>query len=713
MSVPPCLHASLACAIVLFAGALPLAASAADEPSDLAKMLDEVTVTATPLRTSAEDIASPVEVLAGEALERSKAATLGQTLSGLVGVQSGDFGIGVSRPIIRGQEGPRVQILSDGLATLDVSTVSADHAVSIEPFLADQIEVLKGSATLLFGSGAIGGAINVVDGRIATEKPDRALSGRAELRGNTVSNERTGMFRIDGVSGDWVLHLDGLIRNTDDVETPGVARLEHQDHNDDDDEEPQISGVLPNSAIKTRAAGFGVTRLGERGFFGVAGSSYRNHYGIPDGAHVHDDGDHDHDQDQEEDSVRIDLVRNRWDVRGGLYDPTVFLQRVDLRLAHNDYTHTELEGDDVGTVFFNRGVDGRIEVVPNEVAGWAGAFGLHFGRANFRADGEEAFVPATRTGALGVFALQEKNFNPLKVELGARYDSVKLDPQSARKRTFSLVNLSAGAIWRISENYDLRFGLDRSERAPINEELYAGGLHVATRSIEVGDDKLGTERANRAELGLHAHTSRITFKAALYQTKFDDYIYLADTGVEELGTPVRLWAQQDAVFRGAEAEAVLQLVDAASGQLDLRLFAESVRARLDGSGSREVALVVPHHDHLHEYTVELANEGNVPRLAPTRFGAGLTWTLGSLSASAGAVRYGAQNRVAANEETSPGYTLIDAHLAYRWDLPQSSWEVFLDGSNLGNQEARPHTSLLRDFAPLPGRALAFGVRVYF
>ncbi|MGE0209303.1 MAG: TonB-dependent receptor plug domain-containing protein, partial [Lysobacteraceae bacterium] len=208
-------HAPLACTIALAIAASPrlAAADATDGTARTAQTLDEITVTATPMRTSAEDIAAPVDVLAGEALERSKAATLGQTLSGLPGVQGGDFGAGVSRPIIRGQEGPRVQILSSGLATMDVSTVSADHAVSVEPFLADQIEVLKGPATLLFGSGAIGGAVNVVDGRIATELPDAALSGRAEVRGNSVSDERTGMFRLDGMSGDWVLHVDGLVRN--------------------------------------------------------------------------------------------------------------------------------------------------------------------------------------------------------------------------------------------------------------------------------------------------------------------------------------------------------------------------------------------------------------------------------------------------------------------------------------------------------------------
>ena len=185
-----------------------------------------VIVTASPLRASAEDFAAPVEVLAGETLERSKRATLGQTLASLPGIQSADFGVGVSRPILRGLEGPRVQVLSGGLATFDVSTVSADHAVSVEPFLADQIEVLKGPATLLFGSGAIGGAVNVVDGRIAPDLPDRALGGRAEARAGSGSDERTGMFRLDGVSGGWVLHFDGLVRNADDVEIPGTARLE-------------------------------------------------------------------------------------------------------------------------------------------------------------------------------------------------------------------------------------------------------------------------------------------------------------------------------------------------------------------------------------------------------------------------------------------------------------------------------------------------------
>jgi len=713
----------LAGAVILSLGLPPGTALADDASERLARRLDAVVVSASPLRASAEDLATPVDVLAGETLDRNKSATLGQTLSNLTGVQSADFGTGVSRPILRGQDGPRVQVLSGGMATLDASTVSADHAISIEPFLADQIEVLKGPATLLFGSGAIGGAVNVVDGRIATDLPDRPLSGRAELRAGRGNEERSGLFRLDGVSGDWVLHLDGLVRNAGDVEIPGVARREPAAHDQPPGEDSsQVAGILPNSALQTRTAGFGATRLGASGYFGMAASSYRSNYGIPDGAHVHgDDHDHDHDHDHDNDDdvehqdvrVRIDLVQNRWDLRGGLYEPLAFLQRVDLRLAASDYTHSELEGTQTATRFDRHGIDGRIEAIPRDIAGWRGAFGLQYASSHLRADGEEAFVPDTRSDTIGAFVLQTRDFDPLRVELGARQDRVQLTPDEAARRRFSLTNLSAAALWRTGESIELRMGLDRSERAPTQEELYAFGPHAATRSFEIGSDRLGTERALRAELGLHAHAPGADFKAALYRTRFSDFIHQADTGVIEHGAPVRLWTQQDAVFQGAEAETLIHLIDASAGQLDLRLFADIVRARLDGHGQREVAFSVPHGDHVHDHAVTLSNEGNLPRIAPRRIGTRLSWTGAQLSASLGAMRYAAQNRVAEREEPSPGYTLIDAHLSHRWDRPDAVWEVFLDASNLGNREARPHTSLLRDYAPLPGRALALGVRVQF
>lgn len=691
----------------------------AHEPSDL----PTVEVTASPLAGDAESLARPVEVLQGDALDRAKAGTLGETVSKLPGVQTTYFGPGVGRPILRGLDGPRVQVLSGGIGTMDASTVSADHATSVEPFLADQIEVLKGPATLLFGSGAIGGAVNVADGRIARDLPGEPLSGRAEIRGNPVNDERAGMFRLDGVNGNWVLHVDGLVRDTDDYEIPGMAHVPHDD--DGDHDEPQVPGRLDISSIKTRAGALGATWLGEAGYFGLAASTYRSNYGIPAGAHVHADDDHDHDAGDPDDhddhageehgDVRIDLTQDRLELKAGVYDPLSFLQSVELHGAYSDYEHVELEGDEIGTRFTSEGYDARIEAVQQEIGGWRGAFGLQLGRVDFGAVGEEAFVPATVTDSTGLFVVQEKNFGPVKVELGGRQDRVRLDPADGQpQRRFDATNLSAAAIWRIDEAFDLRFGIDSAERAPTQEELYAGGLHVATGSIEIGDNGLDTERALRGEVGLHAHNERIDFKVSVYRSDFSDFIYLADTGIEEHGTPVRLWTQADAVFTGAEAEAIVHLADGGSGSWDLRVFGDAVRGKLDGSGSRTVAFEVPHGDHAHHYETGLANGGYLPRIAPGRFGADLSWELGRWRASLGAVRYLEQDDVAQNEEPSPAYTLVDAHLAYRWDRSGgNSWEVFLDGSNLGDEEVRPHTSLLREYAPLPGRGVAFGVRTWF
>ncbi|MBT2766400.1 TonB-dependent receptor [Stenotrophomonas sp. ISL-67] len=717
-----------ALSLALAAALIPSLALAADDAGQRDHHLTElsaVKVTATPLQGDAESLARPVDVLAGERLDEQKAGTLGDTVAKLPGVQSTFFGPGVGRPIIRGQEGPRVAVLSNGMGNMDASTVSADHATSIEPFLADQIEVLKGPATLLFGSGAIGGAVNVVDGRIARDLPDRPLSGRAEVRGNSVNDERSGMFRLDGVNGNWVLHVDGLVRNGDDYRIPGYAVIDGledhsgHDHEEGDTDEPR-RGTLDNSSIRTRAGGVGATWLGEGGYFGASASTYRTNYGIPNGAHVHADDDHDHDHDHgdeeegDEHDVRIDMVQNRFEAKGGIYNPVSFLKNINLRTAYTDYEHVELEAGTPSTRFTNRGIEARLEAVQQQIGGWDGAFGLQFGNSDFGARGEEAFVPDTGTRNVGLFVLQEKQFGPFKLELGGRHDQVKLDPTGDyRARTFDATNLSAAGIWKLNDAVDLRFGVDGSERAPTNEELYAAGAHIATRSLEIGNANLKTERGQRVELGIHTHSDRLDFSASIYQTTFKDFIYLADTGVVE-SLPVRLWTQQDATFKGAEAEALVHLFEGNSGDWDLRVFGDYVKAELDGSGSRSVDIAVPHGDHDHNYTVDLANSGYLPRIAPARVGADLRWSRDGWRASVGAVRYSSQKDTAQNEDPSAGYTLVDAHFAYRWDRSDSnSYEVFLDGNNLTNREARAHTSLLRDYSPLPGRGVAFGIRAYF
>lgn len=711
------------------AHALPGPPAAHDHGDHLTE-LSSVNVTASPLHGDAESLARPVNVLAGEALDAAKGATLGQTISSLPGVQSASFGTGVGRPIIRGQDGPRVQVLSNGLANLDAASLSADHASSVEPFLADQIEVLKGPATLLFGSGAMGGAVNLADGRIARELPERALSGRAELRGSSVDDQRAGMFRLDGVAnGNWVLHVDGLYRDSDDVRIPGPAQLADHDHDHDHDEDteqtPAFNGRLGNSRLSTRAGGVGATWFGQRAYAGLALSTYRSDYGIPSGAHVHgeeghdhdhghDHGDHDH-ADGHQPQVRVDMVSNRAELRAGITDPLSWLKGVHLRSAWTDYEHHELEDGQAITRFANQGSETRIEAVQQTVNGWDGAFGLQASNTRFRADGAEAFVPGTDTRNTGLFVLQEKHFGALKLELGARYDHSQLRPHDGQPaRNFDAFSASLGGIWTLNPNLDLRFGLDHSERAPAHEELYAAGEHIATGSIEIGDNQLRTERGQRVEIGLHAHTDRVEFSAALYHTRFTDYIHLADTGVSEHGTPVRVWTQGDALFSGAEAEATFHLAHGNQGDWDLRLFGDIVQAKRDGHGQREIQFDVPHGDHAHHYQASLDNRGYLPRIAPARLGSELRWSLGNWRASAGATHHARQDKVAANEQPTAGYTLVNAQLAWRKDGNDGkAWEVFLDGRNLTDRLAREHTSQLRNYSVLPGRGVAFGIRTWF
>lgn len=412
--------------------------------------------------------------------------------------------------------------------------------------------------------------------------------------------------------------------------------------------------------------------------------------------------------------VRGDLVQNRIDLKAGLYNPVPFLSALNIRMAHNDYEHTEMEGDEVGTRFTNKGYEGRLEAVQNTIRGWRGAFGLQFGSVDFSALGEEAFVPPSQTDTLGLFVVQEANLGAWKVELGGRYDRVEIDSETGVSRDFSAASLSGAAIWEVTERLDFRIGADLSERAPTNDELFASGTHVATGSYEIGDAGLDTERGQRLELGMHLHAGRMEFKAAVYQTKFRDFIYLSDAGIEFDELPVRVWLQDDATFRGFEAEATFSLLDSDRNTLDLRVFGDYVRAELDGSGSRVLDLEMSHGDHSQHEQVEIALGGNLPRIAPGRFGADFTWRRGRLRTTLGAIHYASQDRVATREEPSSSYNLVNAGVAFSGGGGESTgWEIFLDGRNLTNEEARSHTSYVRDFAPLPGRAIAAGFRMFF
>jgi iron complex outermembrane receptor protein len=537
--------------------------------------------------------------------------------------------------------------------------VSQDHAVTLEPFLADQIEVLKGPATLLYGSGAIGGVVNVVDGRVPEKAPENGFAGRAEVRHDSVSDGRTGLARFDAGNDTFAIHVDGMHRDNSDYDIPG--------------------GTLANSAVKTTSGAVGASLLGSWGYLGLSVSRFMDLYGSPAEPGDAAEG---------EDPVHIKMAQTNYTLKGGLVQPFDGIARIEFSLGHGAYQHVEYEGTTPGTTFSTDSNQGRVVVTHDALAGWEGAFGVQTQHRNFAAVGEETFVPATTTQGVGVFLTEQREFGPVKIDLGLRHDRQSVQPDNGAKRRYTPNSASAGVAWRFAERWHLSLNLDHAERAPSEEELFANGPHEASNTFEIGSD-LRKETSNQAELGLHFHGDVVEGKVAVYHNRYKNFIYLADTGEVEDNLPVRVWSQNDATFRGAEAEATFHLAEGPSGHWDLRVFGDTVRATLtDG--------------------------GNLPRIPAGRVGSTVSWKADSLRASVGAVRYMKQDKVAAFETDTAGYTLVNAHVAWTFvNDERSQWEAFVDGNNLTNRTARPATSLFKDVAPLPGRNVSVGVRAYF
>ena len=630
------------------------------------KDIGGLVVTASALQDTADTLSKPTDVLAGQRLDESRAASLGETVASVPGVQSSNFGPGVGRPVIRGMDGPRVAILDGGLASQDVSTVSQDHAPAVEPFLADQIEVLKGPSTLLYGSGAIGGAVNVVDGRIPEYAIEGGMSGRAEARfsGGDQGGE-TAMARVDGGNDRIALHADAVYRNALDYDTP--------------------RGRQANTFIDARSGALGGSLVGDWGFVGLSASRFENAYGNPGEPGDLALGDR---------GVHVEMQQDRYELKGALRDLWGAGNGLRFAYGHTGYTHTEFEGDAPGTRFRKNANEGRLEATFGDPAGWQGAVGAQASTASFVAIGEEAFVPETRTRAQGVFGVARRAFGGFQLDLGARVDRVKSSPVGGDARHFNPLSLSLAGAWKLDERWKLTANLDHAERAPVEEELFSDGPHVATLAYEIGDAGLRKEAANQFELGLQYQAKWVEAKVSAYYNRFNDFIYLADTGdswyweEEDKALPIRQWTQGDAVFRGLEGEATVHLAVNDAGDWDLRVFGDTVRATLrDG--------------------------GNLPRIAPSRLGAQLRWDRGGWRAALGATRTNRQDKVGGNETPTAGYTLVDAHMTRHFDADAFSWELFADASNLTNQHARVHTSFLKDAVLLPGRSVSFGVRVFF
>ncbi len=668
---------------LLFATRAALAQDGGEEPTpiDLDHIrMEEMTVVATPLDTSVKQLTQGVTILQGEALSRAVSNTIGETLAAQPGVTASYFGAGSSRPVIRGLGGPRVRVMEDGIASLDVSTVSVDHAVGVEPLLVERVEVLRGPNTLLYGSGAVGGVVNTITTRLPTDQPEPGVRGRVELRGDTVADQRTGAFDFNGTAGQFAFHVDGLVREqddyelSDDVEPAGDLRIE--------------DGRLANSDLESNAYGAGVTWFGERAFFGVTVSGFETNYGVQTVEEEEGDGDGGEEEEGEE-NIRIDLEQTRVDLKGRITPAGGFFDTIEMRAAWNDYRHVELEGAKIGTRFDNDALEARLEMRHRQIGAWDGAFGVQLELRDFAAVGAEAFVPPVETTRAGLFLVEERGFGQWLLSLGGRAETQRQDSETGLEVEDSAFSASAGLVREIGAADAVALNLSFSQRLPDAEELFSDGPHLATSSFEIGDPDLGVETSQHLELSWRHDGERVSFALTGFVTRFDDFIYLVETGEIEDGLDVFQWTQGDADFAGVEAEVEGKLFSVGRGEIDLRVFGDYVSGQLsDGE--------------------------NLPRISPARLGARLEYHDSRLTAGLETTHTFEQDQVAVFETATDGFTMLDADL--NWNLAvdeRFTVDLFLRASNLLDQDARRHVSFVKDLAPLPGRNFAFGIRSRF
>jgi iron complex outermembrane receptor protein len=651
---------------------------------------EEVVVTANPLRVGATDLAQAAVVLSGDDLARRISSSLGETLAEQPGLSSSFFGPRASRPIIRGLAGERVLMLQNGVSALDVSGLSPDHSVAIEEILADQVEVLKGPSTLLYGSGAVGGVVNVVDGRIPVAL-EPGWSGVAELRGETVDQERSGAARVDGQTGAFGLHAHGYYRETDDYDIPGYtwsrdARREAEAEG----EEPNLTrGTVENSDSETKGGALGGSWTRDGFTMGLSWARHDTDYGLPGpGEYAHEEEPVAGADEEEEEAIRIDQQQERFDLMAEWTELGGLVENVLLRAAYNDYRHEELECSEVGTRFDQTGYDARLHLGHAPLAGWSGTLGVQYTGSDLEARGDEAYVPPSQTVAYSLFLVERRRFDRLTVDLGTRLERQEIDTEAAaRDNSGTALTLAGGLVWSFSESLTGALQLTHSERHPQAAELYAEGPHLAVGRYEIGDDRLGTETANTIDLGLRRE-GPVHWHLSLYYSDFSDYIYTEPTGNEEDGLPVYLYRQADAEFYGLEAELEFPIDETGNGEFHGRLGGDYVRGKL-------------------------ARGGDLPQIPPLRLLAALEYDTGPLHAAVDLQWLDEQTDTALGETPTDGGTLLGAELSYRWERTEPGVLVYLRASNLLDEEVRRHSSPLKDYLPLPGRSVLLGVRAGF
>ena len=650
---------------------------------------EDIVVTA-PFQREWFAMPAAVAVLEGADLMRDLRPSLGETLARQPGVTTSFFGPGASRPILRGMDADRVRILTDGIGSFDVSSMSADHAVALNPLTADRIEVIRGPASLLYGSSAIGGVVNLTDHRITREVPLEWAHIDLSAALASAASERSLAGLVDLPLGNegLVAHADGSFQQAGDYLAGGYIYSRTLRDKAEVAGMPEVAdtrGRVPNSDSRTWQAAAGLSWIDTGGNLGFSVSRLSSNYGIPNRLVPAAE-----DQPAPEEDVRIDMRQTRVDVRGELVLSGAF-DRITTRFGWADYRHDELEQTgEIGASFLSKGLEGRMELVQRAHGGWKGASGLQYIARRLQAVGEEAAIPANQSTQLGLFTVQSKDFGAFALEAGARYEHASVQSAKAGfSRSFDAWSGSIGVSVPLADGVRLSASLTHAERAPSPEELLTDGPHMATMSYEVGNPDLLPEHSHGFEAVLRGRGGGWHMEVSGFFNRFHNYIYLAPTADINDGLPVFAYRQADARYWGMEAEGSLRLAEPGDFKVDLTGLVDFVRADLLGGG------------------------GSVPRIPPLRFIAGLEAEGDMFGGRLEAEHATRQGRVAASETPTDGWTMLNASVTWRpWGKARQT-AIVASLNNLTGAEARRHSSVLKDVAPLPGRDFRLSARFTF
>lgn len=653
---------------------------------------DDIVVTG--VRKRAADVLGGISVLDSADLTREVRASIGETLARQPGVSATSFGPTASAPVLRGLSGDRVRVLTDGIGSLDLSSSGPDHAIAINPVTAERIEVLRGPSALVFGSSAIGGVVNVIDTRIPRRMPKHAVGVQALASSGSAANERLINGSVDlPLAGRFVVHLDGNWQKSDDLRTGGHILSKELRRQALASPDPAVraladlKGDLPNSAAESKEGAIGVAYVDGGLNIGASVTRHLATYQVPIRYSL--------DPAIEPEAPTVEQKQTRYDFRADI-PVTGFLSHVRARGGYANYRHDELEDTgEVGSSFFSKGGEGRLELVQSERSGWGGTSGLQYLDRNAKIVGAEKFLPDSRQRQAGLFTLQTLVSGKLRVEGGARVEFSKLSADAddqlltpERSRDFTTWSGSLGGQYEFSPGWRAGLTVSRSSRAPSIDELFSNGPHGASQSFEIGNPDLDPEASLSFEAALQRQSGPLTLSANAYYSRFSNFIFQAPTGALQDDLPVFEYRQGRANYYGFEAQASAKLGEVFGIKWKGEIQADAVHA-----------------------TVK--NFGPAPLIPPLRI-------LGAVEGSRGTVDGRLEiehaldhDRTAPIETDTLGYTLVNASFDWHPFSVNPELSLSLAANNLFDVEARRSTSLLKDFAPIAGRDIRLTARLGF